>query len=145
MTDLDTIRSYVYNVALDRGRPPLRKEIARALESSESSVGEALAELSARRVLVLQPDGEILMAPPFSAVPTPYVVTTDSLSGFVNCGWDALGAAVMLRRPTVISASCADCGQALRLESDGHSVQGDSLVLHFPIPARRWWESIVFT
>src|SRR5688572_24815935 len=91
MTDLDKTRSYVYDVTLATGRPPLRGDIARAVESSESSVREALAELSARRVLVLQPDGEILMAPPFSAVPTPYVVTTESFSGFANCGWDALG------------------------------------------------------
>ena len=145
MVDIDSVRIHVYDVTLAAGRPPSIRDISSALGHEQRAVREALIELSSRRVLVLQPDGEILMAPPFSAVPTPFVVSSDRLSTFVNCAWDALGAAVMLRRPTSVSAACADCGQAMRLESDGTSISGDSPLLHFVLPPRRWWESIVFT
>ena len=145
MLDLDHLRVQVYDVTLSSGRPPLVREIAGAMELSEAAVTEALVELSSRRVLVLQPNGELLMVPPFSAVPTPFVVSTDKFTAYVNCAWDALGAAVMLQRRVSIAASCADCGQAIRLDSDGASVGGDSPLLHFPLPPRRWWESIVFT
>ena len=145
MLDIDRLRIHVYDVTLSSGRPPLIHEIAMALGCLEPEVVQSLVDLSARRVLVLQPDGEILMVPPFSAVPTPFVVTTETFSAFVNCAWDALGAAVMLRQPTSIAASCADCGQVLHLASDGRAVSGDSPLLHFPLPPRRWWESVVFT
>ena len=145
MLDTDRLRIHVYDVTLSSGRLPLIREIAVALGVSESAAAEALVDLATRRILVLQPNGEILMVPPFSAVPTPFVVTTDTFSAFVNCAWDALGAAVMLQRRTSIAASCADCGQTFTLESDGHSVNGDSPLLHFPLPPRRWWESVVFT
>jgi hypothetical protein len=143
--DPDRVRVHVYDVTLSSGRPPLVREMADALDASESIVAEALVDLSARHVLVLQPDGEILMAPPFSGVPTSFVVSTDAFSAFANCAWDALGAAVMLQRPATIAASCADCGQELRLESDGHVVGGVAPLLHFSLPVRRWWENVVFT
>ena len=145
MLDIDSVRIHVYDVTLSSGRPPSIRDISLAIQQEERDVREALIELSSRRVFVLQPDGEILMAPPFSAVPTAFVVSTDGFSAFVNCAWDALGAAVMVRRPTDISAACADCGQAVRLESDGASVTGDSPLMHFALPPRKWWESIVFT
>ena len=145
MIDLDTLRIHVYDVTLATGRPPLIVDIVETLRVPASFVGAALAELAERHVVVLQPDGELLMVPPFSAVPTAFVVSTDSFDAFVNCGWDALGAAVMLQRPTTIAASCADCGQAFQLESDGTVVGGGQPLLHFPLPARRWWENVVFT
>lgn len=145
MRDIDSVRIHVFDVTLASGRPPLIHEIAGAMQSSEAAVAEALVELSSRRVLVLQPNGELLMVPPFSAVPTPFVVSTDTFTAYANCAWDALGVAVMLQRRVAIAASCADCGQALHLESDGASASGDSPFLHFPLPPRRWWESIVFT
>ena len=143
--DIDRLRIHVYDVTLTSGRPPTIGEMAAAMETSETTVAEALIELSLRRVLVLQPHGEILMAPPFSAVPTAFIVSTDTFTAHVNCAWDALGAAVMLQRRLSIAASCADCGQRIQLESNGTSVGGDAPLLHFPLPPRKWWESIVFT
>ena len=145
MVDLDRLRIHVYDVTLATGRPPLIADIVEHLCVPAPLVGEALAELAERHVVVLQPDGELLMVPPFSAIPTAFVVSTDSFHAFANCGWDALGAAVMLQRPTHITASCADCGQEFRLTSDGNTVAGDQPLLHFPLPARRWWENVVFT
>ena len=144
MLDPDRVRVHVYDVTLSTGRPPLVRETADALGASESIVADALVDLSSRHVLVLQPDGELLV-PPFSAIPTAFVVSTDSFQAFANCGWDALGAAVMLQRPTDVTASCADCGQEFRLHSDGNTVAGDQPLLHFALPARRWWENVVFT
>ena len=143
--DSDALRIHVYDVTLSTGRAPLVREMAASFGCSDSEIAAALGDLVSRRVLILQPEGEILMVPPFSAVPTAFVVSTGSFAAYANCGWDALGAAVMLQRPTVISASCADCGHAFRLESDGRSVGGDLPILHFALPVRRWWESIVFT
>jgi hypothetical protein len=140
------VRRYVYEVALAHGRPPLLAATAENLQASVADVGEAFRRLAAGRVLVLQPEGgEILMAGPFSAVPTPFVVDLGSSSCFGNCIWDALGIAAMAGRDARIRTACADCGAAMDVRVTGGALQHAEGVAHFAIPARRWWEDIVFT
>jgi hypothetical protein len=96
-------------------------------------------------VLVLKPDtGEILMANPFSAVPTPFLVQTEKFSAYGNCIWDALGIPAMLGRDARIVTSCADCGASAEITVSAGTVKGDG-ILHFAIPAHDWWNDIVFT
>ena len=105
---------------------------------------ESFARLAAAHVLVLQPNGEILMAPPFSAVPTPFRVVAGEISAFGNCIWDALGIPAMLESDAVITTSCGDCGEAMQVHVTDDRVSGEGL-LHFALPARQWWNDIVFT
>ena len=142
--DLDLrVRAYVYDATMREGRPPRFAAAAAALGVPEDEVCQSLQRLAAGRALVLQGDGEILMANPFSAVPTPFPVLAGDGSYFGNCIWDALGIPAMLRRDAVIDTSCGDCGTAARVEVTGGAVAGDGII-HFAIPARDWWKDIVF-
>jgi hypothetical protein len=134
MSDID-IRARIYDQLLRSGHAPTAAELGDA---------EALQQLVAAHVLVLDDAGEILMAPPFSAVPTPFLVQTSTLRAFGNCIWDALGIAAMAKSDAIISTSCGDCSAAMQLDVTGGAVEGAGL-LHFAIPARRWWEDIAFT
>jgi hypothetical protein len=134
MNDVD-IRARIYDELLRSGR---------ALTAAEVGDGDALQRLAAGRVLVLDDAGEILMAPPFSAVPTPFLVQTAAFRAFGNCIWDALGIVAMAGTNATIATSCGDCGAALRVAVTDGSVEGAGLV-HFALPARKWWENIVFT
>lgn len=139
------VRHEVYDATMRCGRPPLIAEIARDFNASVEEVRAAFQALASGRVLVLQQaTGEILMANPFSAVPTPFLVETDNYSCFGNCIWDALGIPAMLKKDARIKASCGECGTAMEVEVANGSVRGDDGVIHFAIPARRWWEDIVF-
>jgi hypothetical protein len=140
------VRRYVYEVALAHGRPPLLAETAVNLRMPLEDVREAFRRLAAGRVLVLQPEsGEVLMAAPFSAAPTPFVVALPDISCFGNCIWDALGIAAMTGRDARIVTACADCGEAMEVHVAGGQIQPGEGVAHFAVPARRWWEDIVFT
>jgi len=140
------VRCHVYGVALQRGYPPAIAEVAAALHLAPEDVRAAFERLAAGRALVLQPDsGEILMAEPFSAVPTPFVVEVAGFSCYGNCIWDALGIAAMLKQEARITTACSDCGLALQLTVAGGKVTGDSGIAHFAVPARDWWNDIVFT
>jgi hypothetical protein len=101
--------------------------------------------LAEGRVFALDADGEILMAPPFSAVPTGFLVESGGRSWWGNCIWDALGILVMLGRDGRVVASCGDCGTGMTLEVAGGALQHAEGVAHFAVPARRWWDDIVFT
>ena len=144
--DLDFhVRRYVYDVLLARGYPPTLAETAQHLRAPTSDVRDAHQRLASGHVLVLQPDtGEILMASPFSAVPTPFVVELPDYSCFGNCIWDALGIAAMAGQDARIKTSCADCGTAMEVRVSGGAVQYAGGLAHFAIPARHWWDDIVF-
>ena len=147
MIPLDSrLRREVYDVCVARGAPPSIAELSLATSASADDVRAGLTRLAAGRILVLQPvSGEILMAPPFSAVPTPFLVETSRQTSYANCAWDALGVPVMLREPAVIRSACGCCGEALTLDI-AHNVPPvrDDLI-HFAVPAKRWWEDLVFT
>src|SRR5262245_60822489 len=105
------VREYVYRATVESGRPPRSAEAAAALGVAAAEVLDAFQKLAARRLLALAPEsGEIVMAPPFSAFPTPFRVTAGGRSYFANCVWDSYGIAAALHADADVDASCACCG-----------------------------------
>jgi hypothetical protein len=145
--DLDTsLRRRIYDITLARGTPPTIAELTAATPAGERDVRSALERLATGRVIVLQrASGEILMVPPFSAVPTPFVVDSSRHSAYANCAWDALGIPILLRERARIHTACGCCGEAIDLSVSPHEPPDDDHVVHFAVPAARWWEDIVFT
>ena len=140
------LRRHAYDFTLRTGVPPKIADLAHRLGAPASAVKEGLARLAAARVIVLQPSsGEILMVPPFSAVPTPFVVHTSSHTSFANCAWDALGVSVMMRQAVRIESACACCGDELVVNTALDDAPSGAALVHFAVPAHRWWEDIVFT
>ena len=141
-----TLRRRIYDITLARGTPPAIAELARTVTVTEAEIRQGLEQLAAARVLVLQPgSGEILMVPPFSAVPTPFVVETARHATYGNCAWDALGVPIMLRETGRIVSACGCCGESIAFDVSPSQPPRDSYVVHFAVPAARWWHDIVFT
>jgi hypothetical protein len=140
------VRRYVYDVTLARGYPPTIAEMSEHLRVPATNLRGACERLAAGHVLVFQPDGgEILMASPFSAVPTPFVVELRDYSCFGNCIWDALSIAAMTGQDGRIVTSCGDCGAAMEVRISSGAVRYEEGLAHFAIPARHWWDDIIFT
>lgn len=138
-------RYQVYDFVFSEGRIPSAAEIASALERSPDEVKASFARLADAHILVLQKSsGEILMANPFSAVPTPFLVKCGGREYYGNCIWDAMGISAMLKQDAVIDASCGCCGTAMSLEIKNGSLENPSGLAHFAIPAARWWDDIIF-
>ena len=138
----ERVRFHVYDVTMREGAPPSR---ARLNELAGEDVTDALHRLAAARMLVLQPDAdEILMAGPFSAVPTPFRVSLPQFRTYGNCIWDALGIAATMHSDATIDTSCADCGTAAQLRIENETVIGEGF-MHFALPPRTWWQDVVFT
>ena len=71
----NAVRLAVYRHFLSHKNAPQTGDIARALISSHHRIQRAYENLAAEHVLVIEPDTkELLMAMPFSAVPTNYTV-----------------------------------------------------------------------
>jgi hypothetical protein len=132
------LRNRVYSQLVELGRVPTIAETG--------GDQAALRRLHDEHALVLEADGSaIRMAAPWSGVPTPYRVRAAGREWFGNCVWDAFGIPAALGVDGHVSATCLDCGEGLEVgASDGRSDR-DDLVAHFLLPARRWWDDIVFT
>jgi hypothetical protein len=139
----DDVRRQVYGVTMREGAPPTASRLGEAMSLAPSEVAASLERLAAARMLVLR-DGEVLMAGPFSAVPTPFRVTTPAFTCYGNCIWDALGIAATLQCDVEIDTSCGDCGAAMHVAVRDAEVTGSGTI-HFALPARQWWQDIVFT
>ena len=147
MSELDAaLRRRIYDTVATRGYPPAIADLAERTGASGAAVRAALERLAAGRILVLQPgSGEILMAPPFSAVPTPFLVESARHACYANCAWDALGVPVMLATPARVVTACGCCGDAIVLDVEPDRPLPESAVIHFAVPAARWWDDLVFT
>jgi hypothetical protein len=140
------IRACVYDSVFTQGTIPAAADIAALLACGRSDVVSAFQRLAQGHALVLQQDSdEILMANPFSAVPTPFQVEAGDGVYWGNCVWDALGILAMLKRDGRVVASCGDCNAAMTLTVRDSTVNESSGIAHFSVPARHWWDNIVFT
>jgi len=136
----------VYSITLDTGTPPTIADLSALTSSPEADVRDGLRQLAAARILVLQPEsGEILMAPPFSAIPTPFLIRTPRHASYANCAWDAIGVPVMLGARALIVSACGCCGESITVEAGPSTPPTGGAVVHFAVPARRWWDDLVFT
>ena len=148
MDELDLrIRTHLYGSFVRDGKAASVAEAAEALDLPAAEVSDAYRRLHDAHALVLQPDRtEIRMLNPFSAVETPHRVEAGGRSWFANCAWDALGIPAALRKDALIESACPDCGEQLELEvRNGELIRGAELLVHFVVPARRWWDDIGFT
>jgi hypothetical protein len=139
---LAALRLQIYRRWIETGRVPAAAELTAAMQEDVERGLDQLAE--ARTIVMEAGTRRIRMAHPFSGVPTAYRVRSGGISYWANCAWDSLGIAAILGRDTEAFAECADCGEQVDLSVRGGAVH-DNAVIHFVVPARRFWDDIVFT
>jgi hypothetical protein len=144
--DLD-VRRHVYLSVVANGRPPTTVETAGAFDLPEPEIAAAYRRLHDAHALVLFPETtDVWMANPFCFAPTAHSVAAGGRTWTGTCAWDALGIPAALHCDGRIESACACCSEAVALEvTDGELVEGDDLLVHILLPARRWWEDIGFT
>jgi Alkylmercury lyase len=145
-TDAAEIRVFIYNWIVAHGEPPLTPDIGAHLGVSPVEARDAISNLNIGKTVLCDPkSGEIWMAGPFAAAETPYRVIGAHASWWANCAWDSLGIAAIVNEDVVIEATCADCGDPMRVRvKRGEGVRGAGLV-HLLVPMRDWYRDIGYT
>ena len=140
------LRNVTYGLFVQLGRAPTIDEVSHATGSVGQAVQAAWQRLHDEHALVLQANAsEILMANPFSAVPTAHRVWAAGRWWYANCGWDALGVCAALRVGGNIQTSCPDCGERVDFAVRDQRPDELGLLFHCLVPASRWWDDIGFT
>jgi Alkylmercury lyase len=141
------LRNHVYRRFVELGRAPRFDELEDELELPAAELEAAMRRLHDAHALVLERDGSrIRMANPFSAIPTPHRVEAKGRWWYANCAWDAFGILAALGEDGRVASSCPDCAEAIEIDVRGGSpVDAGGHVFHVNVPARHWWDDIVFT
>ena len=139
------LRGHLYRRIRESGVVPTQAELRGQIGAGDAEIHEAHRFLADAHVLVLDEHGEVLMAHPFSAVPTPYRVETPTGDYWANCAWDAIAIPLILgtdgRTPTV----CPHSGVRFDLTVVDGRVGPEGSVVRLPVPARDFWDDIGFT
>lgn len=148
-TDPETdtaVRVELYRQLVATGAMPSASGVAAGLGLATEAAIESFARLGAGRAIVLEPgdSSRVRMANPFSAVPTPFVVTSAGKPFWGNCIWDSLGIPACLGADATIACSCGDCGEPMTVEVRNGRVEGAGII-HFGTPALHWWDNIIDT
>ncbi len=137
------MRHRIYQGFARNGAPPPLDALARDLAIPQTEARDTLRELGRRHAVTLTDDGDaVLMANPFSAVPTPFRVYAGGVDYWANCAWDMLGVPAALDADATIHATWAidDTPATLRVENG--EVIGDEGIVHFLKPFRTWYDDI---
>ncbi len=145
--DTEDLRLAVYDGFVDSGRAPTAAALARRLGVEPEELHDSLRLLDQQRHLVLDPDGEIVMAHPFSAVPLGFAVMGSATLWWGGCAWDSFAMPHVLRaEPEVlVSTRCPGCGAALAWVVGREQSPAGGELAHFLVPAAQHWDDVVHT
>jgi len=140
------VRVFVYDSLLSAGHLPTSAEIAAQFGVSRDEVVATIRNARTGKTLLIDPrTGELWMAGPFSARRTAYEITAGTRRWWANCAWDMLGVADLVGEPVDLSARCTDCGEPFAFRFAPAADDVPDWIVHFLVPARRWYDDIGFT
>jgi len=143
-----TLRKYIFDFFLETTRAPLAEEMMPKFGWSRGEVLAHLQELQAAHHIFLLPGTErILMANPFSSLPTPFRVSAGRRQYFANCAWDAIALHVVLDQDVRISSFCHHCGAPLEFGLSKRTVspEGRGVLVFLQTPVSKWYDNLLTT
>ena len=144
--NVDAVRVEIYRSFVAECRAPMPVDIARKLGLPLNEVETGLTRLHEDDVIALVPGTHFIwLAHPFSATDAPFRVDSGERRWDAICIWDALGVLALTNHAGRVLTSCPDCGERLTLEVSGEKIAHSDYVVHFEVPARRWYENIGHT
>ena len=137
------VRAAVFRLFVAGIEGPTTAELSQELGLDTGPVTDSLHRLADEHRLVLSAEGNrVVMAHPFSGVPTDYESQIGERSWWANCGWDAFAILALLGDGDVVARTHDDA--TVRWSVEDGVVNPDGLV-HFVVPPSRFWDDIGFT
>jgi hypothetical protein len=143
------VRLFIFEHFLEHAAPPVAEEVMNEFSLSRSVATDILRDLeAARHIALVTGTARILMAFPFSAVATPFRVTTRGRSYVANCAWDAIAFHAMLDTDVRVDSFCHHCAQPIQVElKAGHVTHVDppESLVYLALRPTEWWSDIITT
>lgn len=144
---VERVRRAVYRHLAETGSAPQREALAARLGLTVAEVDEAYAALAEAHHLVLDEDGQIVLAHPFATRNFGFSVMGASTLWWGGCAWDAFAIPNLVQaEPSVLVATtCPACAKPMAWTVDASAPPEGPGVAHFLVPAARIWDDVVHT
>lgn len=146
---IPSVRQSIFEHFVQHARAPVCEQLMNQFSLSRDDATRILHDLEVARHIALVPGtARILMAFPFSAIATPFKVTTRGQTYFANCAWDAIAFHAMLRDDVRVDSFCHHCGTPITIElRDGRAtrVEPAEALVYLALRPTEWWGNIVTT
>ncbi len=143
---INDVRVEIYRSFVEEGRAPLPIEIANKLGAPLVDIERALMRLHDDDIIALLPGTHLIwLAHPFAGSDSPFKVISQDRTWDAICIWDALGILAVLGADGEISTPCPDCGEELRFVVKNGKLGPTDHIVHFGVPAARWYEDVGYT
>ncbi len=145
--DTEDVRLAVYETFARQGRAPTAGDLAGRFSVPVQQVVTAWQQLASERHLVLGPDGSVVMAHPFSAVPLGFSVMGAQTLWWGGCAWDSFALAHLLTWETevLVATRCPGCQAPHAWSVNRLAPPAGDQVAHFLTPAAQMWDDVVHT
>ena len=141
------VRVELYRSFIKESRAPRVEEMATRLNLSSDEITDALRELDEQNVIAFRPGSEdVWLVHPFCATEAPFTVNSGSRRWDAICIWDALGILALIDADGEVLTSCPDCGDHIELVVREGAIDAPAgTVVHYGVPARKWYEDVAYT
>lgn len=144
--DNEDLRLAVYRT-FAAGRIPRITDLATELTALQSTVRAGLFSLANARHVVLDSEGEVVMAHPFSSIPLGFSVMGRSALWWGGCSWDSFAIPHLVpdQSPVLVATTCPACGTPHAWQVGVTEPPAGDQVAHFMLPTARMWDDVVRT
>jgi len=143
------MRLFIYEHLVEHSVPPVVEHLMTVFGLSRAETVAALRELAEERnVALVRGTARILMAWPFSAIATPFVVRVEDRRYYANCSWDSVAFHAMLDEDITIEALCHHCAGAIAIDMSGGKatrVEPTETLIYLALKPSQWWEDIIIS
>src|SRR5262245_50901139 len=111
----EAVRLAVYQGYAQAGQPPTIDEMAERLGASSDDIRASLRTLHDARHVVLDADGDIVLAHPFASIPFGFSVMGGRTLWWGGCAWDSFAIPHLVADDAyvLVATRCPGCGKAL--------------------------------
>jgi hypothetical protein len=147
MDTTNAVRVELYRWFIQKARATSINEMSATLDIAPADIAAALRELAATDVIAFRPGTEdVWLVHPFCATDAPFIVTAGDKRWHAICIWDALGVLALVNADGRVTTKCPDCANPLDVSVlGGELVAPPGALVHFGVPAARWYEDIAYT
>jgi hypothetical protein len=143
------VRLSIFEHFLEHAAPPVVEQLMSEYSISRDAATDVLRDLDeARHIALVKGTARILMAFPFSAIATPFRVTTRGRSYYANCAWDAIAFHAMLGAEVRVDSYCHHCADPIHVElTNGRAsvVDPPETLVYLALRPTEWWGDIITT
>jgi hypothetical protein len=142
----DLLRIQINRYIFINGFAPTVSQLSVLTKAEEVEVKKGLRQLADSHALVLHPNSfDIWVAHPFALFPTLFWVESGSKRWWGNCAWCSFGISALSKNDSRIFTKMSGESQPLTIDVVNGTVIQNELCVHFPLPAKRMWDNVIYT